>query len=28
MDLTYTADEERFRDELRGWLRAHIPEEW
>jgi alkylation response protein AidB-like acyl-CoA dehydrogenase len=28
MDLTYTADEERFRDELRGWLSAHIPEEW
>jgi alkylation response protein AidB-like acyl-CoA dehydrogenase len=28
MDLTYTADEERFRDELREWLRAHIPEEW
>ncbi|MBO0875655.1 MAG: acyl-CoA dehydrogenase family protein [Pseudonocardia sp.] len=28
MDLSYTADEERFRDELRGWLHAHIPEEW
>jgi alkylation response protein AidB-like acyl-CoA dehydrogenase len=28
MDLSYTADEERFRDELRGWLGAHIPEEW
>jgi alkylation response protein AidB-like acyl-CoA dehydrogenase len=28
MDLTYTADEERFRDELRGWLRAHIRQEW
>jgi alkylation response protein AidB-like acyl-CoA dehydrogenase len=28
MDLTYTADEERFREELRGWLSAHIPAEW
>jgi alkylation response protein AidB-like acyl-CoA dehydrogenase len=28
MDLTYTAEEERFREELREWLRAHIPEEW
>jgi alkylation response protein AidB-like acyl-CoA dehydrogenase len=28
MDLSYTADEERFREELRGWLGAHIPEEW
>jgi alkylation response protein AidB-like acyl-CoA dehydrogenase len=28
MDLSYTAEEERFRDELRGWLSAHIPEEW
>jgi alkylation response protein AidB-like acyl-CoA dehydrogenase len=28
MDLTYSAGEEKFREELRGWLRAHIPEEW
>jgi alkylation response protein AidB-like acyl-CoA dehydrogenase len=28
MDLSYTAEEEKFRDELRDWLRAHIPEEW
>ena len=28
MDLSYTAEEERFRDELRGWLSAHIPEQW
>ncbi len=28
MDLSYTADEERFRDELRAWLSANIPEEW
>jgi len=28
MDLTYTTDEERFREELRGWLRSHIPDEW
>jgi alkylation response protein AidB-like acyl-CoA dehydrogenase len=28
MDLSYTADEEKFRDELRDWLHAHIPEEW
>ncbi|MQA15054.1 MAG: acyl-CoA dehydrogenase [Pseudonocardiaceae bacterium] len=28
MDLTYTEDEEQFRDELRSWLRANIPDEW
>lgn len=28
MDLTYTADEEAFRAELRAWLSANIPEEW
>jgi alkylation response protein AidB-like acyl-CoA dehydrogenase len=28
MDLSHTAEEERFRDELRSWLGAHIPEEW
>jgi alkylation response protein AidB-like acyl-CoA dehydrogenase len=28
VDLTYSADEESFRAELRTWLRAHIPEEW
>ncbi|HEY2203279.1 MAG TPA: acyl-CoA dehydrogenase family protein [Pseudonocardia sp.] len=28
MDLSYTAEEENFREELRAWLSAHIPEEW
>ncbi|GAA5158449.1 acyl-CoA dehydrogenase [Pseudonocardia eucalypti] len=28
MDLSYSAEEEKFREELRGWLGAHIPEEW
>ena len=28
MDLTYTAEEERFRTELRCWLQANIPAEW
>jgi alkylation response protein AidB-like acyl-CoA dehydrogenase len=28
VDLTYTADEEAFRAELREWLSANIPEEW
>jgi alkylation response protein AidB-like acyl-CoA dehydrogenase len=28
MDLSYTAEEEKFREELRSWLSAHIPEEW
>ncbi len=28
MDLSYTADEESFRDELRSWLGAHLPSEW
>src|SRR5690242_8406676 len=28
MDLSFTAEEERFRTELRGWLNTHIPEEW
>ena len=26
MDLDYSADEIAFRDEVRGWLRAHLPE--
>jgi alkylation response protein AidB-like acyl-CoA dehydrogenase len=28
MDLTLTPDEQRFRDELRAWFRAHRPEPW
>src|SRR5262245_55754884 len=28
MDLRLTPGEERFRDEFRAWLRAHIPENW
>ncbi len=28
MDLSFTAEEEAFRAELREWLGAHIPEEW
>lgn len=28
MDLTFTAEEEAFRTELREWLGAHIPLEW
>jgi alkylation response protein AidB-like acyl-CoA dehydrogenase len=28
MDLTYTAAEEQFRTELRGWLRDNIPDTW
>ena len=28
MDLSYTAAEEEFRDELRAWLAANMPEEW
>ena len=28
MDLTYTAAEEQFRDDLRSWLGANIPPEW
>jgi alkylation response protein AidB-like acyl-CoA dehydrogenase len=28
MDLTYTAQEEQFRSELRSWLDANIPAEW
>jgi alkylation response protein AidB-like acyl-CoA dehydrogenase len=28
MDLTYTAAEEQFRDDLRAWLGANIPTEW
>jgi alkylation response protein AidB-like acyl-CoA dehydrogenase len=25
MDLDYSADERAFRDEVRAWLRAHLP---
>lgn len=28
MDLTFTPAEEEFREELRSWLGAHIPDEW
>ncbi len=28
MDLSYTAEEERFRAELRAWLQENIPERW
>ena len=28
MDLSYTAEEEQFREELRTWLAANIPDEW
>lgn len=28
MDFNYTAEEHAFRDELRQWLEAHIPEDW
>ena len=28
MDFTFTPDEERFRLELRAWLRAHLPPGW
>src|ERR1700734_2531693 len=28
MDLNLTLDEQRFRDELRAWFRAHRPEPW
>ena len=28
MDLSYTAEEEQFRTELRTWLAANIPDEW
>ncbi|HEV7470657.1 MAG TPA: acyl-CoA dehydrogenase family protein, partial [Pseudonocardia sp.] len=28
MDLSYTAAEEEFRNELRSWLQANIPAEW
>jgi alkylation response protein AidB-like acyl-CoA dehydrogenase len=28
MDLSYSAEEEKFREELRGWLSAHIRPEW
>jgi alkylation response protein AidB-like acyl-CoA dehydrogenase len=28
VDLSYTAEEERFRDELRQWLSAHIQRDW
>jgi len=28
MDLKLTAEEERFRDDVRGWLETHLPEHW
>ena len=28
MDLSYTAEEEQFREELQTWLAANIPDEW
>ena len=28
MDLSYTAEEEQFREELRTWLAGNIPDEW
>jgi len=28
MDLNLTSEEKRFRDELRGWLEAHVPKDW
>jgi alkylation response protein AidB-like acyl-CoA dehydrogenase len=28
MDLSFTAEEERFRQQLRSWLAANIPSEW
>ena len=28
MDLNLTAEELRFRDELRAWLVAHVPKSW
>src|SRR5437879_12621714 len=28
MDLNLTAEELRFRDELRAWLEANVPEDW
>jgi alkylation response protein AidB-like acyl-CoA dehydrogenase len=28
VDLTYTAEEEQFRTELRTWLAENIPAEW
>ncbi len=28
MDLSYNAEDEQFRSELRGWLEANIPREW
>src|SRR5271166_1157534 len=28
MDLNYTADEQRFRDELRSWMAANVPQDW
>jgi len=28
MDLTFTAQELQFRDELRGWLRRNVPRDW
>jgi alkylation response protein AidB-like acyl-CoA dehydrogenase len=28
MDLNLTAEEQQFRDELRDWLKAHVPADW
>ena len=28
MDLTYPADAEAFRVEIRSWLEEHLPEGW
>ena len=28
MDLSYTPEEEAFRAEVRGWLRANLPPGW
>ncbi len=28
MDLNYTAEEQKFRDELRSWLESHVPKDW
>ncbi|MGA2359996.1 MAG: acyl-CoA dehydrogenase family protein, partial [Terriglobales bacterium] len=28
MDLNLTAEEQQFRDELRGWLKANVPADW
>ncbi len=28
MDLSYSPEEEAFRDEVRSWLDANLPQEW